>query len=84
MARNLINKYIWIIDTIQRHGRITRDELNRLWVKSSLSDGEPLARRTFYNYRQGILDRVHSSITSTRRAASKTGGCATGCSMRHR
>lgn len=56
MAKNLINKYIWIIDTIQRYGRITRDELNRLWVKSSLSDGEPLARRTFYNYRQGIMD----------------------------
>lgn len=62
MARNLINKYIWIIDTIQRHGRITRDELNRLWVKSSLSDGEPLARRTFYNYRQGILDTFNVAV----------------------
>lgn len=62
MARNLINKYIWIIDTIQRHGRITRGELNCLWVKSSLSDGEPLARRTFYNYRQGILDTFNVAV----------------------
>ena len=56
MAKNLINKYIWILDTIQRYGRITREELNNLWMKSSVSDGEPLARRTFYNYRQGIAD----------------------------
>lgn len=62
MARNLINKYIWIIDTIQRYGRITREELNRLWVKSSLSDGEPLARRTFYNYRQGIEDTFNMTV----------------------
>ena len=52
----LINKYIWIIDTIQRYGRITREELNRLWVKSSIGDGMPMARRTFYNYRQGIAE----------------------------
>ncbi len=62
MARNLINKYIWIIDTIQRYGRITREELNNLWVKSSVSDGEPLARRTFYNYRQGIADTFNVEV----------------------
>ena len=56
MAKNLINKYIGILDTIQRYGRITREDLNNLWMKSSVSDGEPLARRTFYNYRQGIAD----------------------------
>ena len=41
MARNLLNRYIWIIDTIHRHGRITRSELNELWKKSSYSNGEP-------------------------------------------
>ncbi len=56
MSKGLINKYIWIIDTIQRYGRITREELNRLWVKSSIGDGMPMARRTFYNYRQGIAE----------------------------
>ena len=56
MAKGLINKYIWIIDTIQRYGRITREELNRLWMKSSIGDGMPMARRTFYNYRQGIAE----------------------------
>lgn len=56
MSKGLINKYIWIIDTIQRYGHITREELNRLWVKSSIGDGMPMARRTFYNYRQGIAE----------------------------
>ena len=62
MARNLINKYVWIIDTIKRHHRITREELNSLWLDSSISDGEPLARRTFYNYRNGIADTFSIDI----------------------
>ena len=56
MAKSLINKYIWIVDTIQRYGRITREELNNLWVRSSLSEGSPMPRRTFYNYRNGLAD----------------------------
>ena len=54
MAQKIINKYLWIVDTIQRYGRITREELNNLWVNSSLSDGAPMSRRAFFNYRQGI------------------------------
>ena len=54
MARNLINKYLWILETIERHGSILRTDLNHLWQNSSVSGGEPLARRTFYNYRNGI------------------------------
>lgn len=62
MANNVINKYIWIVDTIQRYGRITREELNNLWVKSSLSDGNPMSRRSFYNYRQAIAEMFNIEI----------------------
>lgn len=62
MAKNIINKYIWIVDTIQRYGRITREELNNLWVSSSVSDGNPMSRRTFYNYRQGIAETFNIEI----------------------
>ncbi|MDD6778086.1 MAG: WYL domain-containing protein [Bacteroidales bacterium] len=62
MGRGLINKYIWIIDTLQRYGRITRNELGRLWIESDVSGGEPLARRTFYNYRDGIADVFNVDI----------------------
>ena len=53
MARDLINRYIWLIDTIRRYGRITLDELNRQWLRSPLNDGRPLPRRTLHHYRNG-------------------------------
>ncbi len=62
MARSLLNKYIWILETIERRGQITRTELNRLWQESSVSNGEALARRTFYNYRNGIEEIFGISI----------------------
>lgn len=53
---NLLARYTWIVDTIRRAGRITRAELNRRWEQSALSGGNPMPRRTFYNYRESILD----------------------------
>ena len=54
MARNQLSKYLWVLETIQRHGQITRTELGRRWVNSDISNGEKLSRRTFYNYRNTI------------------------------
>lgn len=54
MPRNLLSRYIWLVDTIRRHHAITRQQLNELWAKSTLGNGEPLPRRTFYNYRNAI------------------------------
>lgn len=54
MAKDKISCYIWIVDTILRHGRISKNDLNELWMKSSYSDGNPMADRTFYKYRRGI------------------------------
>ncbi len=62
MAKNLIGKYIWIVDTIERHGAITRELLNELWMKSDFCDGNPLPRRSFYNYRLGIADTLGIDI----------------------
>lgn len=62
MAKNLINKYIWMVDTIERHGAITRERLNELWKQSEFSDGNPLPRRSFYNYRNGIADTLGIDI----------------------
>ncbi len=56
MSQNLFNRYIWMVDTIRRRGRISRRELNECWLRSPLSEGRPLARRTFYNYREAIQD----------------------------
>ncbi|MBD5346898.1 MAG: WYL domain-containing protein [Bacteroides sp.] len=56
MSQNLFNRYVWLVDTIRRHGRITRSELNRLWGRSRFGDGTErgIPRRTFYNYRAAI------------------------------
>lgn len=62
MSKNLFSRYIWIIDTIRRHGTITREELNRLWILSPYSDGEPIPRRTFYNYRNDIEEIFRLTI----------------------
>lgn len=51
MSGQLINKYVWLVDVIRRYKRITRREINRLWVENiELSNGENLPRRTFCTY----------------------------------
>ncbi|MCH5318410.1 MAG: WYL domain-containing protein [Paramuribaculum sp.] len=62
MSRNLFSRYIWLIDTIRRHKRITREELNDLWSRSPFSQGEALPRRTFYNYRNAIEELFKINI----------------------
>lgn len=57
MAKDLLNRYVWLVDTIRRYGRISRRELDDCWRRSRFSYGDaPLPRRTFYNYRQAIAD----------------------------
>ncbi len=56
MAGNLLSRYIWLVDTLRRAGRLTRDEINRRWLDSDIGNGAPLARRTFYNYRQAVYE----------------------------
>lgn len=63
MARDLLNRYIWIIDTIRRYGRISRRELNECWERSPYSDGErEIPRRTFFNYRMAIEELFSLTI----------------------
>lgn len=62
MPKNMLNTYIWLVDTIRSHGALTREELNRLWVRSPLSNGIPMARRTFYNYRAAIEELFKINI----------------------
>lgn len=54
---SLILKYIWVIKTIHRAGRITLKELNEKWrANVDLSRGEDLPRQTFDRWKSGILD----------------------------
>lgn len=62
MARNLINRYVWLVDTISRYGRITLKDLNEAWLRSGISEGRPLARRTFFHYRDGVEEMFDINI----------------------
>lgn len=62
MAQGLVNKYIWIIDTLTRHHRLSKGELGRLWERSVISGGEPLPDRTFYHYRRNIEEIFNIEI----------------------
>lgn len=54
MASNLLNKYVWLAETIYRARQITFDEINEKWLDSSLSDGVPLPLRTFHKWRVAV------------------------------
>lgn len=57
MAKDSFRRYIWMLDTVQRYGRITMAALKDEWRKSSVNDeNKELAPRTFANYKQNIED----------------------------
>lgn len=66
MARDLISRYIWIVDTLNRYGKLSREDIDRLWLRSSLSDGNPIPPRTFYHYRRAIEENFHIDILCNR------------------
>lgn len=62
MSKELINRYVWLVDTIRRYGRISRRELDACWRRSTFGDGRPMPRRTFYNYRMGVAQLLGLNI----------------------
>lgn len=62
MAKNLFNKYIWLIDTIYQAKGITFKEINERWLKSSIGEGTDLPLKTFHNYRKAVEDMFDINI----------------------
>ena len=54
MAKNLLNKYVWLVETIYKAKRITFDEINQCWLDNDMSEGKPLPLRTFHKWRIAI------------------------------
>ena len=53
---NMMRKYVWVVDTILRHGKISFRKLDEEWSDSDLGRGTKLAKRTFDNWRSVISD----------------------------
>lgn len=56
MAANLLGRYVWLMDILRRHKRLTFEEINELWQESGLSYGEELPLKTFHNHKKAIKD----------------------------
>lgn len=58
MAKNYFDRYVWLIDVVNRHGHITKKEIDELWYRSPLNErrDKTLPERTFHNHREAILD----------------------------
>lgn len=54
MAKNLLNKYVWLVETIYKAKRISFEEINRRWLDNDMSEGIPLSIRTFHKWRNVI------------------------------
>ena len=66
MAKNLINKYVWLVDTIYRAGRITYEEINEKWLDQDMDD-KPIPLRTFHKWRIAAEDMFHLNIECERK-----------------
>lgn len=67
MAKDLFNRYIWLVDTIYRAGKITFEEINERWLRNEMSGGEEIPLRTFHNHRKAIEKMFDINIECNKR-----------------
>ena len=67
MAKNLLNKYVWLVETIYKAKRITFEEINEKWLANDLSEGIELALRTFHKWRIAAEEMFGLAIECERR-----------------
>lgn len=53
MAKNLLGKYVWLVDTIYKAGKISFNEINIKWFNDDM-DTKPIPIRTFHKWRTAI------------------------------
>ena len=62
MASNVINRYVWLLNTLLQHKELSLKEISKLWQNSGLGDNKPLPRRTFQMHRDAIEDLFNINI----------------------
>ena len=66
-AHRIFKQYIWLTDIIYRTGRITYQEINKRWINTDLSLGEPMNRATFKRYKDAIEELFNLNIVCDRK-----------------
>jgi hypothetical protein len=51
MAKNLLNKYVWLAETIYKAKKISFEDINRRWLDNDMSEKVELSKRTFHKWR---------------------------------
>ena len=54
MAKNTVNKYVWLVDTVYKAKKISFEDINRRWLENDMSEGDALSIRTFHKWRIAI------------------------------
>ena len=54
MAKNTVNKYVWLAETIYKAKKISFEEINRRWMDNDMSEGDALSIRTFHKWRIAV------------------------------
>ncbi len=54
MAKNTVNKYVWLVETIYKAKKISFEEISRRWQENDMSEDETLSIRTFHKWRIAI------------------------------
>lgn len=67
MGKELFSRYVWLLETIHRAGKITFEEINARWLRSELSGGEALSLRTFHHHRDAIEELFEINIECSKR-----------------
>lgn len=50
MSKNLLNKYVWLVETIYNAKFISFEEINRRWLDNDISEGLEIPKRTFHTW----------------------------------
>ncbi len=62
METKTYRRYLWLINTLEKYGRLSLSELDELWQRSRLNDGSHLSRRTFIEHKKAIQKAFNINI----------------------
>ncbi len=67
MSKNYFQRYIWLIELIDRRKYVSFNEISTAWMRSRLNpSGERLSERTFFNHKTAIAEDFGIEIKNDR------------------
>ena len=67
MSKNLLNKYVWLVETVYKAKSISLEEINKLWLEEDMSEGTEIPRKTFNTWKNQVEDLFGININCERK-----------------